>query len=102
MVEHPPPEAGPPLAEAVEGIEDMFYVYVLKSLKNGKRYVGFTSKDPATRLKEHNSGGSTWTKQNGPHQLVHQGSFAEEREARKREKFLKSGQGRMWLNENLM
>ena len=29
---------------------DMYHVYVLKSEKNGKRYVGYTQKDPAERL----------------------------------------------------
>ena len=80
----------------------MFYVYVLRSLRNKKRYVGFTSKDPQVRLREHNSGGNNWTRQNAPHELVHQESFQDEQEARRREKFLKSGQGRKRLDETLL
>jgi len=79
----------------------MFYVYVLRSLKNEKRYVGSTSKDPRIRLKEHNSGISSWTRQNGPHVLIHQQEFQLKKEALGREKFLKSGQGRKWLDENI-
>ena len=32
----------------------MFVVYVLRSFKNKKRYIGYTSKDSLERLKEHN------------------------------------------------
>lgn len=37
----------------------MFTVYVLISLKNNKRYVGYTGKDVLKRLSEHNAG-SNW------------------------------------------
>lgn len=36
--------------------KNMYYVYVLKSLKNNKKYIGSTSKSPKERLKEHNNG----------------------------------------------
>ncbi len=32
-----------------------YYVYVLESLKDGKRYIGFTV-NPKTRLETHNKG----------------------------------------------
>lgn len=79
----------------------MFYVYVLKSLKNNKRYVGFTSKDVKIRLQEHNSGSNQWTRQNKPFKLIHFEHFEIKTKALKREKFLKSGQGRKWLDENI-
>jgi putative endonuclease len=77
-------------------------VYVLKSLKNGKRYVGSSSKQPAIRLAEHNSGNTRFTRQNKPWILIHQETFATKLEALKRENFLKSGQGRKWLDENII
>ena len=75
----------------------MSYVYVLKSLKNGKRYVGSTDLLPEERLKKHNYGSNQFTKRNGPFELVHQESYSNKTEARKRENFLKSGAGRKYL-----
>jgi len=49
----------------------MHSVYVLKSLTNGKRYIGYTSKDPSVRLIEHNSGASSYTSRNGPFELMY-------------------------------
>ncbi len=79
----------------------VFYIYVLKSLRNGKRYVGYTKKTPLERLKEHHSGSNKWTKQNGPFMLIYQEEIANSIQARQRERFLKSGQGRKWLDENV-
>ena len=79
----------------------MAYVYVLKSLKNGKRYIGFTTKSLNERMHQHKSGSTKWTKHNGPFELVYQEEYVDEAEARKRERFLKSGQGRKLLDEIL-
>ncbi len=79
----------------------MFFVYVLRSLKNNKRYVGYTSKTALERLKDHHSGSNKWTRQNGPFNLMHSEGFQTRWEAEKRERFLKSGQGRKWLDENI-
>ena len=76
----------------------MVYVYVLKRLKNNKRYVGCTKLHPNARLKQHNQGSNTWTKHNGPFELAYQEEHLNITEARKREKFLKSGEGRSFLN----
>jgi len=77
----------------------MFSVYVLRSLKNGKHYVGFTSKDPEERLRQHRSGSSQWSRQNGPLELVHKEMFDDKESAQRREKFLKSGHGRSYLKK---
>ena len=79
----------------------MGHLYVLISLKNGKRYIGSTSKAPETRLQEHNYGSNAWTRQNGPFKLIYEEQYTTITEARKRERFLKSGQGRRWLDENV-
>ena len=76
----------------------MYYVYVLRSLKNGKRYVGFTGQDVETRLRQHHDKTDAWTSRNGPFELVHTESFAERTAAKRREQFLKSGHGREFLN----
>jgi len=80
----------------------MFIVYVLKSLKNGKRYVGYTSKSVEERLNEHNSGTDKWTRVNGPFRLVYKESYNNKTEAIIREKFLKSGQGRKFLDQQVL
>ena len=77
----------------------MFYVYVLKSLRNNKRYVGYTSKMPEERLKGHNKGDNTWTSQNKPFKLIFSEKYNTKIEAIKREKFLKSGRGRALLDK---
>ncbi|MFH0828486.1 MAG: GIY-YIG nuclease family protein [Candidatus Omnitrophota bacterium] len=77
----------------------MFYVYVLKSLKNGKRYTGFTRQSLNERLKEHNSGTNRYTRNNRPFEILHYEYFDSEILARKREKFLKSGRGRVLLEK---
>ena len=77
----------------------MFRVYVLKSLKNSKRHVGYTSKLAEERLWEHSNGSNKFTKQNGPFVLFRQECYINKTEAIKREKFLKSGQGRKFLDQ---
>ena len=79
----------------------MAYVYVLRSLKNNKRYVGYTQRGPLDKLAEHNSGATQWTRQNGPFVLIYTEEFADSVTARKRERFLKSGKGRQWLDQIL-
>ena len=79
----------------------MFTVYVLRSLKNNKRYVGYTSKSADKRFNEHLSGTNQWTRQNGPFSLIHTETFDDKETAIKRERFLKSGQGRNWLDKNI-
>ncbi len=53
---------------------------------------------PQERLKQHNKGDNTWTSQNRPFKLMHSESFENKTEAIKRERFLKSGQGRKFLD----
>ena len=77
----------------------MFYIYVLESLRNKKRYVGYTSKDVNIRLREHNAGSNKFTSQNGPFVLFYSEDLPDKTLAIKREKFLKSGQGRKFLDD---
>jgi putative endonuclease len=72
----------------------MFYVYLLQSLKNQKIYVGFTSKNPKNRTKEHNKGSNKFTRDNGPWRLVYYETFSCKQCAKNREKFFKSGVGK--------
>jgi len=76
----------------------MFTTYVLKSLRNGKRYTGYTSKTAEERLREHNNNSNKYTSQNCPFKLIYTELFETKTEAMKRERFLKSGKGREFLN----
>ena len=76
----------------------MFNVYVLKSFRNNKRYIGFTSKALELRLSEHNEGKNSYTRNNRPYKLIYSELFSEEQAARRREKFFKSGNGRKFLD----
>lgn len=75
----------------------MHYVYVLKSRRNGKRYVGSMAKHPSERLRKHHAGSNRWTTLNKPFELVYSESFTDKTDAKKRELFLKSGVGRQQL-----
>ncbi|MFA5827901.1 MAG: GIY-YIG nuclease family protein [Candidatus Shapirobacteria bacterium] len=72
----------------------MFYVYFLKSQRNGKIYVGSTSQDPKTRLEEHNRRMNKFTKENMPFILLYFEKYLCKEDAALREKFYKSGFGR--------
>ena len=75
----------------------MYYVYVLQSIKNNRKYIGFTSKSPVRRLEEHNAGSNSFTKQNGPFKIIYTEQYEDEVFARKRERFFKTGNGRAFL-----
>ncbi|MGB0403942.1 MAG: GIY-YIG nuclease family protein [Salibacteraceae bacterium] len=78
----------------------MFFLYVLKSKNKKFRYVGISS-NVERRFAEHNSGKSNSTRGFKPFDLIHVEKFQSRIEARTREKFLKSGQGRKWLDLNI-
>jgi len=71
----------------------MFLVYVLRNRSSGRRYTGFTT-DLVQRLGQHNSGVTKSTKNRGLWELVYQEEYETRGEAMRRERFLKSGQGR--------
>ncbi len=69
----------------------MYYVYVLKN-KEDKYYIGYTI-DVLKRLKKHNAGGSIWTRNRRPWQVVYTEKFMTKKEALQREKQVKSFKG---------
>ena len=79
----------------------MYIVYVLKSMKNNKRYVGYTKLTIEKRLKQHNSGLNRFAKGNRPFKVLLTEEFNDKSDARKRELFLKSGVGRQYLDKIL-
>jgi len=79
-------------------LSNMFYVYVIKSLKDNRNYIGITN-NLERRIKEHNRGKSSTpsTKFRGPFKLIYFEKVTNRKIAREREKFLKSGRGREFL-----
>jgi putative endonuclease len=73
-----------------------YFVYILKSEKDGKRYIGSTS-NVDFRFTQHQNGLVTLTKNRRPLALVHQERFQTKTEAHKRELFYKTGKGREYL-----
>jgi putative endonuclease len=74
----------------------MWFAYALRSETDGGFYVGMTS-NPERRVKEHNAGYGQSTRSRGPFEIVYVERCDSRLEARKREKFLKSGVGREFL-----
>lgn len=67
----------------------MYYIYILRSSKNNKYYVGCTN-NVTRRVKEHNKGLSKYTKIDKPWVLTHKEEYKTLGEARKREKQIKA------------
>ncbi len=71
----------------------MFSVYLLRSLRTGEHYTGST-RNHLQRLGQHNDGLVRSTKHARPWELVYSEEYQTRAEAVRRERFLKSGQGR--------
>ena len=69
-----------------------YYVYILKSLKNGSFYIGYSS-NLKERLAEHNGGKAKATKNSKPYELVYYEAFLNIKDAKAREEYLKTGWG---------
>jgi len=80
----------------------MFWVYVLLNQTSRKRYIGQTN-DLERRIAEHNGlsdNAHRFTRKfPGQWQLIHREKYQSRSEAMKREKWLKSGIGRNWLDK---
>ena len=72
------------------------YVYVLRSLSYDEKYIGFTH-DLRRRLTEHNKGLNKSTKPYIPWEVVYYEAHRNELDCRRREKYLKTTNGRQAL-----
>ena len=83
----------------------VFTVYVLQSQSSGKIYIGQTT-NLERRILQHNDLHYTRTKHtkrnSGPWQLVHSEICSSRSEAMKRERALKTGQGRAWIHQQII
>ncbi len=78
----------------------MYFVYVIKSQVDQRLYKGLT-KNIQVRVDEHNSGKTKSTRPYKPWELVYYEKFVTLDEARRREKYFKSGIGREFLKNKL-
>jgi putative endonuclease len=77
-----------------------FFVYVLFSLKDRKLYIGY-SEDLTARTDDHFKGKVRATKSRLPLILIYYEAFTNIKDAKSRERFLKSGFGRTQLKKAL-
>jgi len=78
----------------------MRYVYLLLSKKTDKWYIGST-RDLRKRILKHNSGRNRSTKHGVPWKLIYCEISLNKKDARVRERYLKSGMGRRYLKNRL-
>ena len=82
-------------------MNEKFYTYVLRSLKDGSLYKGHC-KNLEGRLMQHNSGMTRSIKNKIPFEIAYFETLKTRNEAIKREKYLKSSAGRRFLEIKLM
>jgi putative endonuclease len=70
----------------------MFYVYVVRSMKDGRLYTGVTA-DLDRRLSEHNRGKTRSLRYRRPVKLVYSEEYATRAEAQARERYFKTAEG---------
>ena len=78
----------------------MHFVYVLKSKRDSRHYIGVTA-DLARRVEDHNAGKVSSTSGRRPFELIYFEEFEILKEAIEREKYFKSAAGRKYLKKRL-
>jgi len=81
-------------------IGKIHYVYVLESDKNNSLYIGYTI-DLKSRIKQHNKGMNFSTKSYLSWRLIFFEAYINEKDAIRREKYLKTSQGSRLLKRML-
>lgn len=74
----------------------MFYVYILRSKRDGRVYTGF-SHNLKTRISQHFAGDVHTTHRMGEIELIYYEAFKNEKDAREREIYLKTTKGKRTL-----
>lgn len=78
----------------------MYYVYILFSKKDGRLYIG-SAPDLKKRIEKHTKGYVRATKNRRPLSLIYYESYISQRDAKRREIFLKGGKGHNELKKQL-
>ena len=79
----------------------MYYVYIIKSEKDGSYYTGVT-RNLRKRLREHNEGKVKSTSFKNPYTLIWYCAFRSKEKAIDFEKYLKTGSGIAFRNKRLL
>ncbi len=79
----------------------MYYVYILKSQKDGGCYIGVTA-DLKKRLQEHNTGGARYSSSKRPFKITWYSAFVSKSSALDFEKYLKSSSGYAFTKKHLI
>lgn len=82
--------------QARTSLVNMYSIYVLRSSRRKYIYVGMTN-NLERRVSEHQTGRVQTTKPYRPFVLLFTENFETRQDARKREKYLKSGYGKEWI-----
>lgn len=77
-----------------------YYIYVLKSQKDGALYVGYTD-NLKSRFEQHSKGRVTSTKNRRPLELVYSEACLSKPDATHRERYLKTAWGKKFLKNRL-
>ena len=81
-----------------------YYIYILRNEESGSLYTGHAS-DLVKRLARHNDKSRVTKrhtkKSEGNWELIHSEEYPTRSEAMQREKFLKTGAGRLWIGKNI-
>lgn len=77
-----------------------YYVYVLKSLKDKKFYVGYT-KNLKSRFEKHGRELVESTKERRPLKLIYYEACLDQQDATHREKYLKTYHGKMFIRNRI-
>ena len=77
-----------------------YYVYILQSLNSDFIYTGFT-KNLKRRFEEHNSKLNISTKHYAPFEIIHYEAYRNQKDAKRREKYLKCNRGKTTLKTML-
>ena len=80
--------------------EEHYWVYILLSLKDNEKYTGYT-KDLPSRFDSHQNGEVKSTKNRRPFKLIYFEGCLSQKDALKREKYLKTHYGKMFLGNRL-
>ena len=81
-------------------INEYYYVYILLSLKDGKKYTGYTKYLPS-RFEQHQNGEVKSTKHRRPFVLIYFEACLNKKDALKREKYFKTHYGTLFLAKRL-
>jgi Predicted endonuclease containing a URI domain len=79
---------------------EFYYVYVLLSKKDGLKYTGYTS-NLSARFEAHHKGEVSSTKHRRPLEIIYFGGCKNQEDATRKEKYLKTHYGKMFLKKRL-